>query len=465
MIPSFHGDDVGSKASAATADRGHSGPVTGMRRGALLLALLLMAAFLGRHFASEENGNPALTTGRDDSPAPWRNILLIVVDTLRRDHVSLYGDAVDTPNLERLAAGGQVFSAATSSFHQTTMSMAALFTGRTPSLEKSGGGTLEWTGQTWCGLSRMAEDDEDSCIPRNLPTLAERMQAAGFHTIGVVANELLYAPGGYERGFDRWVEVAPVERDEGNLFGNISRKVAVRRNAPAVNAELFRVLDGETDSGPLFMYVHYIDVHDYPILGLPYARMIHSLDTGVGELLDGLEARNLLSETLVILTSDHGETLDEEHALPSGRGHIGNPSFQPVLDVPLITSHPIGVASDTLVRSQDMFDFVLRLGRAEEAGPRDLSPDELFLTEIGFQTYRRGRWKSTRARKDGTISLFDLQTDPGETRDVAGQHPKIVAEHKTRIGELATQLAAETEGSGGLSPYDEERLRRLGYIE
>ena len=122
---------------------------------------------------------------------PPQNILLIVVDTLRRDHVSAYADLARTPNMDRLAEGGQVARGAVSSFHQTTMSMSALFTGRTPSLEWADGERLEWNGKTWCGLTRFAQGPGDDCIPSSLPTLAEGMRGLGYRTIGVVANELL----------------------------------------------------------------------------------------------------------------------------------------------------------------------------------------------------------------------------------------------------------------------------------
>lgn len=430
----------------------------------LLLGLLLVVAFLGRGFLFEDRSLPSSPAPQVQKSSDWKHIFLIVVDTLRRDHVSLYSDVLRTPNMERLAAEGQTFEAATASFHQTTMSMAALFTGRTPSLEKSGGGTLDWNGKTWCGLARMAEENLDSCIPRGLPTLAEGMRAAGFRTIGILANELLYTPGGFERGFDEWVEIAPVD-GKASTFGNVSKKISRRRSAPAVNAELLRVLDQQPADQRLFVYLHYIDVHEYLVLRRPYAETITSFDTHLGELLDELEARGLLSDSLIVLTSDHGEALGEEHALPSTSGHFGNPSFQPVLEVPLITSRPIPVPSDTLLRSQDIFDLLLRLAGEETAGPQDVSASELFVSENNFQTYRNGRWKSTRSRSDGVLALFDLQTDPGETIDVVGQHPEIAAEHESRIDEIATKLANETEGPTGLSAYDEERLRRLGYIE
>jgi arylsulfatase A-like enzyme len=441
------------------------GKVLGMRAKSLvLLGLLLVAVLVGRNLLPEEASQPATPAPLVQEPADWKHIFLIVVDTLRRDHVSLYGDALRTPNMERLAAEGQVFDAATASFHQTTMSMAALFTGRTPSLEKSGGGTLDWNGKTWCGLARMAQGDLDPCIPWSLPTLAEGMRAAGYRTIGILANELLYRPGGFERGFDEWVEIAPV-RGKKATYGNVSKKISRLRSAPAVNAELLRVLDEQPTDEPLFVYLHYIDVHEYAVLRQPYAKMISSFDTHLGELLDELEARDMLSDTLIVLTSDHGEALGEEHALPSSTGHIGNPSFQPVLDIPLITSRPIPVPSGTLLRSQDLFDLLLRLAGGKTAGPQDVSVEEIFTSEHSFQTYRNGRWKSTRSRLDGALALFDLEADPGETIDVSARHPEIAAEHERRLDEITIKLANETDGPQGLSPYDEERLRRLGYIE
>ena len=431
-----------------------------------LIPLLLVCALvlLGRSVLLGEIAEPADPPSRVEQPSDWKHILLIVVDTLRRDHVSLYGDAAQAPNMERLAEKGQVLGGAVASFHQTTMSMAALFTGRTPSLEKSAGQSLAWNGKTWCGLARMSEGASDPCIPRALPTLAEGMRTAGFHTIGVLANELLYRPGGFERGFDEWIEIAPVSGEK-DIFGNLSKEISKKRMAPAVNAELFKVLDQQATDEPLFIYLHYIDVHEYAVFQQPYAKTISTFDTHLGELLDGLEARGLLSETLIVLTSDHGEALGEKHALPSTRGHLGNPSFQPLLEIPLITSKPIAKSSDTLLRSQDLFDLLLRLAGGETAGPRDVSPEEIFLSESNFQTYRKGRWKSTRSRKEGTLVLFDLESDPGETIDVADRHPEIVAEHQRRIDEIAIELSNENEGPKALSPYDEERLRRLGYLE
>lgn len=399
--------------------------------------------------------------------APPQNIFLIVVDTLRRDHVSAYGDTTNTPNIDRLAQGGQVVREAVSSFHQTTMSMSALFTGRTPSLEWTDGQRLDWNGKTWCGLTRFAKGRDDDCIPSAIPTLAEEMRALGYRTVGVVANELLYEPGGYQRGFDQWVEIAPSseQKDRSGVF-ILPRRTAEARSASAVNAAVLRSLESQPKDEPLFVYVHYIDVHEYGVLNRSYAEAVELLDADIGQLLDALEKKGFLRDALVVLTSDHGERLGETHVPGEWpKGHIGNPSFQTVLEVPLLASRPILARGEEFVRSQDLYGVLLEAAGAKATPPRDIEADELYLSEMTYQTYRRGRWKSARSLDGKTAMLFDLQTDPGESRDVSARHPDIVAAHRARMDRLAKDLAATGPQSATLSEADADRLRALGYLE
>jgi arylsulfatase A-like enzyme len=127
---------------------------------------------------------------------------VIVVDTLRADHLSPYGSSLSTPNVARLAARGQVFTNVTASFHQTSMSMGALFTGVTPSIESDRREKpLEWTGRTWCGMARFSTAaDREGCLPAGLDTLGAAMTRAGYHTVGVVSNPFLFRPAGFDRG-------------------------------------------------------------------------------------------------------------------------------------------------------------------------------------------------------------------------------------------------------------------------
>ena len=121
-----------------------------------------------------------------------------MIDTLRRDHLGVYGAPAPTPNIDALAKRGQFFTNVVASFHQTSMSMGSLFTGRTPSMEAGEGRTLTWNGHTWCGLARLAQTPGvDTCIPPSVPTLAEAFKAAGWWTIGVASNQFLYEPSGF----------------------------------------------------------------------------------------------------------------------------------------------------------------------------------------------------------------------------------------------------------------------------
>jgi arylsulfatase A-like enzyme len=395
-------------------------------------------------------------------PSP---IILVVVDTLRIDYLSAYGSSVPTPNIDRLAASGQVFTNAVASFHQTSMSMGALFTGRTPSIESRGGREpLHWNGRNWCGLARLAPiEGEDACIPRQIETLGEAMKRAGYQTAGVVTNHFLFRPAGFHRGFDQWVEVGPIPEDREELTVTDPSM----HTAAHVNRAALEILD-ETSAEKLFLYLHYLDVHDYPFIGRSYREAVMTFDTAFGSLLDSLEDRDLLRGAQLIFTSDHGEALGERHAFKGGRQHMGNPSFEPVLRVPLIVSPPLVEDPSRFLRSEDLFDLIVGLVAIPEKDPRErreLEPDELYLSELKFQTYRRERWKLVRRREDGKLWLFDLTNDPGEKRDVAAMHPAIVESLERRIDELAQRLGAEGDREEVLSPEDLGRLRALGYAE
>jgi arylsulfatase A-like enzyme len=379
--------------------------------------------------------------------APPERIVLVLVDTLRRDHVGVYGGGVKTPRMDALARQGQAFTDAWSSYHQTTMSMGSLFTGHTPSLERrSTRDRLAWTGRTWCGLLREAEGDEDECIPRAVPTLAEGLREAGYWTAGVVTNKLLYRPGGYERGFDVWRELP-----------------GFAPTAVKANDTVREVLD-ERPRDRFFLYVHYMDVHDYGYRGHSYAKGVRKVDWALGDLLDLLEEEDLREGTLVILTSDHGERLGGDHFVEGYPGHNGNPSFDSLLAVPLLASQPLAEDPQTPVRTDDLHRMILRVAGARPGPAPELEPGELFVSEFEYQTHRRGRWKLFRERESGEVHLVDLEADPGETRDVAVVHPDVRAAQERRVQELADRLATRDAPELELSEEDRARLEALGYV-
>ena len=400
----------------------------------------------------------------EPAPEPPQRIILIVSDTLRRDYLYPYGSQVPTPNVALLALRGQVFTNAVSSFNQTTMSMSAMFTGRTPSIEVGGGRrTLPWTSKSWCGMARFATERDKSCIPAHLDTLAEDLHAAGYETLGVVSNRLLFRPLGYEQGFDIWEEVGKKKRWYERAT---SGELAVLRNGEHVNEAAFRVLaNRKTDR--FFLYVHYIDTHDYyarsDLDG--YASGVRYFDRALGSLLTHLEEQGLLEDALVVFTADHGEYLGATHPLPPAFRHYGNPSYGSVLRIPFIVSPPTHLDSARLIRTQDMRGLLRELAGLPGLPAADIDGDEVLLSEKYYQTYRRGRWKSSHARSRGRMVLYDLENDPGETRDVAAAQPEIVAEHRERVSALTRQLGTSNAADSKLSADDEARLRALGYLE
>ncbi len=404
-------------------------------------------------------------------PSRPERILLIVVDTLRSDHLSVYGSEVQTPNIDALAARGQVFENLLASFHQTSMSMAAMFTGRTPSIESGDPREpLAWNSSTWCGLARFASGAPDeTCIPRAVPTLAERLREAGYHTIGVASNQFLYEPSGFGRGFDDWTEV---DRRK-PIPGPPSREGVVNplesRYWRVVNQAVFEALERKP-RGPTFLYVHYIDVHDHPFYKQrSYAESVVVMDQAIGHLFEELEKRGFLEDAVVVLTSDHGERLGEDHAFPgefpNTGGHYGNPSFEEVLRVPLIVAPPLFQDTSGFLRTQDLFYLLQEIAGLAPQRAADTRPAELFVGELLFRTYREGRWKSTLRRSDGKAFLYDLETDPEELHDLSQQRRLMVLRHRMRLNELTQELRAERAPQAELSEEDKERLRILGYLD
>jgi arylsulfatase A-like enzyme len=404
-------------------------------------------------------------------PSSPERIVLIVVDTLRSDHLSVYGSEIQTPNIDALAARGQVFENLLASFHQTSMSMAAMFTGRTPSIE-SGDPTepLAWNSSTWCGLARFASGEpEETCIPRAVPTLAEHLREAGYRNIGVASNQFLYEPSGFGRGFDDWAEVDRRKPVPGPRSREGVADPARSRHWRVVNQAVFEALDRES-RGRTFLYVHYIDVHDhlfYPQRS--YAESVVLMDRAIGHLLEGLEQRGFLEDAVVILTSDHGERLGEDHAFPgefpNSGGHYGNPSFEEVLRVPLIVAPPVFEDTSRFLRTQDLFYLVQEIAGLAPERAVDTRPTELFVGELLFRTYRKDRWKTTLRRSDGKAFLYDLETDPEERHDLSGQKRLVVLSHRNRLNQLTQELRAQRAPQAELSEEDKERLRSLGYLD
>ena len=345
------------------------------------------------------------------------------------------------------------------------MSMGALFTGRTPSLETADPQrALRWNGDTWCGMARFATPGDDTpCLPGTIPTLGERMRDAGYWTIGVPSNQFLFGGAGFSRGFDDWTEVGSPDRPIEQPQSERARLSTLRSWGPVTQAALAALARRPTDR--FFLYVHLMDAHDYHYAKVDYRDAVALADQAVGVIVDALAAEGLLEGTTIIVTADHGERFDEHHRPPGRPSHYGNPSFQEVLRIPLVVAPAIREDSDSLIRTQDLHSLLRHI--AGEPGESEATPDEpeLYVSERAFRTYQAGRWKSAIRRRDGKHFLYDLASDPAEQQNAAKQNPEIVQTHQRRVDELTRSLALE-QNRPGRELSDEERrtLEALGYV-
>jgi hypothetical protein len=342
--------------------------------------LLLVAAGVAVHHYQSTTATPPADVA---APADAPNVLLIVMDTVRAQSLSLYGYAKPTsPNLERLAARGVVFQRAIATAPWTLPSHASMFTGQFP----------QDLSTDWCAPL----DDAH-------PTLAEELASRGYATAGMVAN--VYYCGrhtGLARGFQtyRCANLASLDLLRNCALGRMACLSPLtetqyggqlqwpgRKDAGQINREFFDWLDRRPADRPYFAFLNYFDAHDPYLAGCgeeardscfvyswkpdytdreldelrdSYERCIQELDAGVGRLIDELERRGELENTLVVITSDHGEQFGENGLV----GHY-NSLHLPATHVPLIVIDPrrvpAGVQVDDVVSLRDLAATVLDL--------------------------------------------------------------------------------------------------------
>jgi arylsulfatase A-like enzyme len=321
---------------------------------------------ISREVLSERKALASLPDPRSGAP----NVLFVVLDTVRARSLSLYGYARETsPHLTRLAKAGVRFDRARSAASWTLPSHASMFTGRWPH-----------------ELSARTNQPLDATYP----TLAEYLRDHGYATAGFVANTFFCNHWyGLSRGFlhyeDNAATAIEILRSSGLGRRLVKRTRALARNrpdayfqrkdAPTINRELLSWLDHRSDDRPFLAFLNYYDAHD-PYLtpvepkrrfGLRpssaadrallegwhragaakrtprevrlardcYDDCIAYLDEQLGSLFAALEARALLENTVVVVTSDHGEEFGERDRF----GH-GQSLHHEVTHVPLLIVAP-----------------------------------------------------------------------------------------------------------------------------
>jgi arylsulfatase A-like enzyme len=444
-------------------------------------------------------------------PAPARHLVLICIDTLRADHVGAYGyRRATTPTLDALARGGALAPTAYAHSNWTVPATASLLTSLYPAEHGAG---IEGA------MRLLGEGTPVREIRAEVETLAARLKKLGFRTGLFSANPYLY--GRFQDGFDT--------------------ATAERRGAGALTLAARQWLGG-TGTERFFLYLQYMDLHQPLEPPLPYFDLfpadepgprshehtgwsfggirrpeelsdpafaryrahrtalydgaLRYVDAQIGELQRWLQAAGHAGETLIVVTSDHGEEFWDhavvQHALGGdprglwGVGH-GHTMFDELLRVPLVFHGPgvrAGRRLPCTARHVDVVPTVLELlGLPPARGLRGRSlagwltgsprGDDCGTEPVVAHSPAYGPdasavvWKSWKliSRADGVELLYDLRRDPGERTNLRDTHASRAQELR-RLAEAQLAGAAGRPASAPAEPSLEAQrdLRALGYL-
>ncbi len=420
-----------------------------------LTAALVIAAFV---VPVERRSSSVVAAHGHRSSAP--NVLLIVLDTVRADHLGCYGyERPTTPRIDALAAEGLSFDWAFSTSPWTLPAHASLFTGRYHHEV-----TADWT---------TPMDDR-------FETVAEYLSARGYATAGFVGN-IGYCgrPNGIDRGFAHYEDfrlslpTVAMCSHVGQLLLVASGAILIRNDGQTVTDSFLDWL-GNVGDQPFFAFLNYFDAHAPLEPEAPYDTMfgpaspllaewythgpwtpaqvqgfidaydgcIRGIDEQVGRILDRLEAEQLLDETVIVLTSDHGELFGEH-----GLYDHANSLYLPLLHVPLIVRFPPRVPAGTRVHEvvslSDVPATIVDLLGAGDGSPfrghslvgvsgesaDPASRRSPALAEVSQTINRPPWWPASKGdmqslasghlhfilNADGSAELYDLRTDYGQT--------------------------------------------------
>ncbi|MGH0028587.1 MAG: sulfatase [Myxococcota bacterium] len=442
----------------------------------------------------------ALAEAAAPAGAPRPHVVLVSLDTLRRDRLGLYGYDHDTmPRLAAWARSARVYDRARSSSSWTLPAHASLFTGL-HAVEHGAHGAAYTPG---------APSDGDALALReDVPTLAEALGDAGYTTVGIAANRAyLGASLGLSRGFDLW------------LCDRVPR-VGAYPTADRVTSMALQVAE-ELRDRPLFLFLNYMDPHqpihlrdgytpeiervDRELLpyterwmrhterlmregeplspalveswSLGYDGELRFLDEHLGRLLDGLSALGVGGDDVVIVLSDHGE-LFGEHDLVEHSKHL----YDALTLVPLLVRAP-GFAAGRdgrPVQPQDVTRWVLAAAGLP-AFPGTAPTGGLQVTELYWTRHKDLADPALRARFDRVLRawveaehklfrddrggewLYDLAADPAETRPLSDA--PWAGPLRRRAADWVGEHAPAPGAAPPRSDVEIEALRALGYVE
>lgn len=362
-------------------------------------AVLNLGAFLGLAFflgCSAESDSPG---GGQPAQEPGRpSILLVTLDTTRADYLGLESGSEATPNLDALARRGVYFSAAYSTVPTTLPSHVSMMTGLYPAEH----GIRENGRQV----------GEDQVL------LAERLDELGYRRAAFISGYPLVSKSGLGRGFE--------------IYDDDFGPAVVGRTAGGTIKEALAYLARE-GHGPTFVWVHLYDPH-MPYLALggfnskfpsdPYLAEIAWMDHALGKLIEGFESWAGSENFKILVIADHGEGRGDH-----GEALHGNLLYQETMRVPLIIAGS-GIEPGWVTRpvsSRRVFDTVLDWAGATNS--RSLLSDwsEPVMGEAmkpflhyGWQPQVMAVDGDLKVIRSGDVEVYDLSTDPGETKNLQG---------------------------------------------
>jgi membrane-anchored protein YejM (alkaline phosphatase superfamily) len=434
-------------------------------------------------------------------PGELRGVVLILLDTVRPDHLSAYGYARDTsPAISRLAETGVLFEQVASSAPWTLPAAVTIFSGSPAPLRFS---------------KRLTRSG------------VEAFRRADFVTAAFTEGAFLSSKYGFALGFEHYVE----EKGMTAILG-----AEGKANAESLVARTFRLASEWVEQNRrdrFFLLIHTYEPHapyrrrsfaeglptgamgeifDVKQLGslregsvsfgeveLAYLEALYDggvleTDRQVGAFLEHLESLGIRDETLVVLTSDHGEELGDHYR--SRCGDHGHSLLDDLLKVPLIIDDPTRSfpvkTVEVQVRTMDIMPTLLDLlgvpseipmegrslvplmnGQSEPpriayGGSPHSGPDRGYVRHRGFKYIRvidpepgiGGKLLPTPPPEQ----LYDLQKDPGELYNLAREQPEIAAELRKLLEELTKGASPSVEMPDTLDDELRRRLESLGYV-
>jgi arylsulfatase A-like enzyme len=451
-------------------------------------------------------------------PGPAPSVVLIVMDTVTRNHLSLYGYDVPTmPRLAEWAQDGLVLDDYISASSWTLPSHASIFTGLSPRSHGTHGFRKT---QSFMNAYPLAETHV---------TLAERAAGAGRVTGAIIANHIYVSKRfGLDQGFQSFWAPQPKSGfifRFSEWFADRSTDLQVKRSrwpfyrARHITNHAIDWLTEVEDRG-FFLFINYMDAHephppaddtssaaarfkyDYQSVlsgkSLPdsvrsdlvdaYDAELDRLDVQMARLLNFIESSHLSERTTIFITSDHGEYFGEHRLIQHSR-HL----YESALQVPLIvrgpevepgrSSAPVDSSSlhDTVAAALGLVDArrkslneILTRGfgprvsewyAAENSDDLDAKYKDRFDRDL--RVLRDGRYKLFIDSR-GEQRLYDLEADPGENQNVASENPVVVAQMKSSLESwLQRNPAARLDDVEPLivTGSEMEMLRALGYAE